>query len=266
MKIIKIKAKNAFTRTRIPGARWVINQYIGCQYACKYCYAKFMNKYYPYGEWGSWIVVKENLPDLVKGKYVEGLVYMSSVSDPYQSVEKVLKLTRKILENMDKWIRLSILTKSDLVLRDIDLFKQFRTIEVGLTINGFNGKLKKDVEPFSPMVKNRINALKELHNNGITSYAFISPIIPWLINIENLIEETRDFVDFYWFEFLNLKASGYWFKNWLKENYPKSYEIIDNEEKLKGFIDEVFKLIKKHKIKVKGVVSHYPKISLSDNA
>ena len=100
MKIIEIKAKRAFTPTRIPGADYVINQYIGCQHACKYCYAKFMCKWYNYGKWGRWIVVKENLPELVKNESVKEEVYMSSVSDPYQPVEKEIKLTRRVLENI----------------------------------------------------------------------------------------------------------------------------------------------------------------------
>ena len=166
MKIVKAKAKRAFTPTKIPGADYVINQYIGCEHACLYCYAKFVCRWYNYGKWGKWIVIKENLPELVKKeKNVKGKVYMSSISDPYQPIEKKVKLTRKILKNMNKKIKLDILTKSDLVLRDIDVFKEFEDIEVGLTINDFD-KLK-EIEPFSPSNKKRINALKKLHENAI---------------------------------------------------------------------------------------------------
>jgi DNA repair photolyase len=101
-RIIRIKAKRAFTPTKIPGADYVINQYVGCQNACRYCYAKFMGRFYPYGEWGRWVVVKENLPELVRRERIKGTVYMSSVSDPYQPIEKELLLTRRILQNMDK--------------------------------------------------------------------------------------------------------------------------------------------------------------------
>ena len=88
MRLIKTKAKRAFTPTKIPGADYVINQYVGCQHACKYCYAKFMCKWHNYGKWGEWVVVKENLPELVKKESVRGKTYMSSVSDPYQPIEK----------------------------------------------------------------------------------------------------------------------------------------------------------------------------------
>jgi len=79
---------------------------------------------------------------------------MSSISDPYQPAEEKLELTRRILKNLDKRIKLSILTKSDLVLRDIDLFKQFENIEVGLTINDFDGESKKCSSLFRRQMKN----------------------------------------------------------------------------------------------------------------
>ncbi len=149
-KIIFTKTRKAYSPTKIPGAKWAINPYIGCEHACKYCYAKFMCAYYNYGKWGSWIVVRENLPELVKGKHVSGIVLMSTVSDAYQPVERKFELTRKILAHMSKSVKLSILTKSNLVLRDVDLFKRFACIEVGLTVNSFEGKLKKEIEPNSP--------------------------------------------------------------------------------------------------------------------
>jgi len=260
IKIIKIKAKKAFTPTKIPGADYVVNQYVGCQHACKYCYAKFMCKWHNYGKWGNWIVVKENVPDLVKKENVLGKVYMSSVSDPYQPIEKKIKLTRNTLKNMSKNIKLKILTKSDLVLRDVDLFKEFRDIEVGLTINGFDGKVKGEIEPFSPNNKKRIHALKVLYENGIKNYAFISPIIPNLVDVKELIKETKNFVNFYWFEFLNLRASGREFKKWLKQKYPESYDVISDKAKAEKYVREVMDAIKEAKIFVKGVCIHYPRL------
>ena len=260
--MIKIEAKKAFTPTKIPGADYVINQYVGCQHACSYCYAKFMCKWYNYGKWGSWVVVKENLPELVKKENVKGEVYMSSVSDPYQPIEKKIKLTRKVLENMNKKIKLSILTKSDLILRDLDVLKEFEDIEVGLTINSFDGKLKKEIEPFSPSNERRIEALKILNENGIKNYAFISPIIPNLVDVEELIKETRNFVNFYWFEFLNLKASGKEFKEWLKKNYPESYDLISDKDKAEKYVREVVKIIKNGNISVKGICVHYPRLMM----
>ncbi|MBP1911116.1 DNA repair photolyase [Thermococcus stetteri] len=113
----------------------------------------------------SWVEIKVNTPELAR-KRVEGSVVMSTVSDPYQPIEAELKLTRRVLQYMDKRNELSILTKSPLVTRDIDLFKLFDRIEVGLTINGFAGREKRLFEPLTPVQKARINALKELKEAG----------------------------------------------------------------------------------------------------
>lgn len=266
VKLIKINAKRAFAPTKIPGADYVINQYIGCEHACKYCYAKFMCKWYNYGEWGRWVVVKENTPELVKKEKVKGKVYMSSVSDPYQPIERELELTRKVLENMDKNTKLGILTKSDLVLRDIDLFKEFEEVEVGLTINGFNKVVKQEIEPFSPKNEERMEALRKLYENGIKTYAFISPIIPNLIDVKHLIRKTRDFVNFYWFEFLNLRASGKRFREWLKQKYPESYKIITNKIEMEKYMRNVVRIIRKSNIRVRGIFIHHPKLkSIEEN-
>jgi len=260
IRIIKIKAKRAFTPTKIPGANYVINQYVGCEHACLYCYAKFMCKWYRYGKWGTWVVVKENLSELVKKESVKGEVYMSSVSDPYQPVEKRLKLTRNVLKNMNKNIKLVILTKSDLVLRDIDIFREFEDVEVGLTINSFDGKVEREIEPFSPSNEKRIESLKVLHENGIKNYAFISPIIPGLTDVEYLIRETRNFTDFYWFEFLNLKASGKEFREWLKQNYSESYDVISGKTEAEKNVNEIINIIKSSNVPIRGICAHYPKL------
>ena len=257
-KIFKVKAKSIFTRTKIPGAKWVINQYVGCQHSCSYCYAKFMCRWRPesYGKWGSWVEAKINAPELIKGKYVDGWVYMSSVSDAYQSIEKELELTRRVLENLNKRIKLSILTKSDLVLRDIDILKKFNNLEVGLTINSFDGKLKEIFEPFSPTNQARINALKILKENNIKTYAFISPIIPGLIDIKKIIKQTKNFTDFYWFEFLNLRLAGQEFTKILKRKFPGSFEIMNNKTKFNGFLKECREIIDSEKINCRGIEIH----------
>ena len=255
MKIIRAKAKNPFGKTKIPGAKFVVNQYIGCGHACRYCYAKFMCKWYDYGEWGSWVIVRENLPELVKGRFVSGWIYMSSVSDAYQPIEAEVKLTRRILRNMNKNIKLRILTKANLVLRDLDLLKEFRCVEVGLTINSFDEELRREIEPNAPSMEERFRALEKLYDAGIRNYGFISPVIPTLTDLDYIIEQTKDFVEYYIIEFLNLKASGD-FRFWLKENYPKSYEILTDQTMLDQVVCKIQRFLAKHKVKVGGIVIH----------
>ena len=258
IRLIKVKAKSIFTRSKLPGVKWAINQYVGCEHACLYCYAKFISKWRPpnYGKWGNWVEAKVNAPELVKGKYVDGSVYMSSISDPYHSIEKELKLTRKILENLDKRIKLSIQTKSDLVLRDLDIFKKFKTIEIGLTINSFSGETKRIFEPFSPSNERRINTLKTLKKNGIITYAFISPIIPGLINLKDVIKKTKDFADYYWFEMINVRGAGKEFMDILRAKFPKSYDILRNKEKFLRFMQLLSPQKTTTKLQPKGQIAY----------
>lgn len=259
MKVIRARARRAFSPTKIPGARWVINQYIGCQHACRYCYAKFMCKWYDYGRWGTWVIVRDNIPELIRGEYVVGEVYMSSVSDPYQPIEEKLELTKKILENMNKKIRISLLTKSDLVLRDVELFKKFKKIEVGLTVNGFERSVKDELEPHSPSIKRRIDTLKELYESGIQNYAFVSPIIPKLTDIEKIIKDTRGFVTRYFFEFLNFRAAGIEFRSLLRDKYWEAYEVMSDIAKFERYVENIIEIIRRSGVKVKGICLHYPK-------
>lgn len=269
MKIIKVRTKNIFTKTKLPGCDFVINQYVGCGHACLYCYSNAickwllrMKKKKVPGKWGSWVIAKINAPELVNGKKIKGLVWMSSLSDPYQPIEGKLKLTRKVLENMSKNIDLTIQTKSDLILRDIDLFKKFKKIGLGLTINGFKGKIKKIFEPFSSTHRRRLRALKILKENGLKTYAFISPIIPYLVDVKKCIKYTKKFVDYYWFEVLNLKASGKEFQEILKNKFQKSYQVMIGREKFRKFVKDLKEIIKKESVKTPGIVIHYPKFKI----
>jgi DNA repair photolyase len=255
-KVIKTEAKEIFTKTKLPGSDWVINQYVGCGHNCSYCYARFIGRWKGYGEWGSWIEAKINAPKLVKGRYVLGRVFMSSISDAYQPIEKELKLTRQVLQNMDKRIKLSILTKSDLVLRDVDLLKQFKEVEVGFTLNTFEGRQKELFEPNSPSYKERIKALRGLKKNGIRTYAFVSPIIPGLIDVTKLIQEVGDAADFWWFEFINMRGAGKQFAEILEKNYPESYKIVTDKERFTEYKKEVEELVKKSGIIVRGIETH----------
>ena len=256
MKIIQTKVKEILTRTKLPGADWVINPYIGCGHNCNYCYARFIARWKKHGKWGSWIETKINAPELLKNRKIKGEVFMSSICDAWQPIEKKLKLTRKILENLDKNTKLSILTKSDLILRDLDLLKKFKNLEVGMTINSFEGKTKKFFEPDSPSNQARIQALKILHKNGISTYAFISPIMPGLIDVKKIFQETKEFVDFYWLELINLRGAGLKFNNFLQKTYPKSLKILKNKTLFKEFIQEIKAAISKNGVKIKNIEIH----------
>ncbi len=255
VRVIKRRARTLYTRSRIPGVDWSVNQYVGCSFACPYCYAKNVVRENE-AEWGSWVIVKVNAPELAR-KRVSGRVVMSTVSDPYQPIEAELKLTRSVLRFMDKRNELSILTKSPLVTRDIDLFRLFDSIEVGLTVNSFEGREKALLEPLTPVMKARINALQELHDAGLRTYAFVSPIIPGVTDVSAIVEETKDFVDHYFFEVLNLRKAGGAFESTLRENFPESHRTLTRAEFFKAFVNNLVAEIRSLGVRAEGIETHF---------
>jgi DNA repair photolyase len=147
--------------------------------------------------WGSFVDVKMNAPEVLRRqmrKAAKGNILISSVTDPYQPIEEKYKLTRQCLEILLQYqFPVDILTKSPLVLRDVDLIKEFEEIEVGITITTDDDAIKKIFEPYAPPVDARIHALKTLHGNGVKTYAFIGPLLP--MNPEALSEKINPYVD-----------------------------------------------------------------------
>lgn len=256
MKIFEKEAKSIYTRTKLPGTEYTINQYVGCGHRCAYCYARYMSRWKEYGQWGTWIEVKTNAPELARGK-VKGEVSMSSVSDPYQPLEKETQLTRRVLENMDKDIILSILTKSDLVLRDIDILKKFNNISVGLTVNCFPEKVRKILEPHAPPNEKRIKALKKLNKEGIDTYCFISPVIPKLTEVREVLKKTREIVSYYLIEVLNTRLGGENLREILKDKFPESYAYVKDRKKMEKFAELLKNYLEEAKAPVAAFIGHF---------
>ncbi len=179
----EIYAKSILSKSGIGGIDYCINPYVGCANACSYCYASFMKKYTGHLEpWGEFVDVKMNAPDLLARQTRrprQGTVVLSSVTDPYQPAEATYKVTKGCLEVLTgTGLSVSVLTKSPLVVRDIDLFRKIDDVEVGITITTENDSIRRVFEPKAPAIAKRIEALKVLHGNGIRTYVFIGPLLP----------------------------------------------------------------------------------------
>jgi len=186
--IKEIKAKSILVSSKLPDTDYVINPYTGCAFGCSYCYASFMGRFVgkKIDDWGNYVFVKANLVEVLE-KQLEKIkdktktIFLSSVTDPYQGIENKYKLTRKALELLVKYKwkgKIGILTKSNLVLRDIDLFKKLKKVEVGLTITSTDDKVSRFLERSAPPVSLRLKALKKLNEEGIKTYAFVGPLLP----------------------------------------------------------------------------------------
>jgi len=212
MNIVETTCKSILTPSKLPDADYVINPYTGCQHGCVYCYAEFMRKYTKHEEeWGGFVDVKINSPDLIKylKKYSGKRILIGSVTDGYAPIEKQYSITRKILEKLLPFdSQVEILTKSKLVLRDINLLKMFPDITVGFSISTLNKEYCNLLEPKATIGEFRIKALKELHEAGIKTYLFLSPIFPVITDVDEIIELAAPHVDYLMFENLNVRKNN----------------------------------------------------------
>lgn len=236
MKIKDITVNDYLTKSNLPASDYVINPYVGCSHGCKYCYASFMKSFTGHKEnWGDFVDIKRCSKKINLRKISKKSVFLSSVTDCYNELEGKYLITREILKQLvDSDCYLSISTKSSLILRDIDLLKQIKNLTVSMSINTLNEKFKNDMDNASS-IKERLNTLKELHKNGIYTVLFMSPIFPYITKWKEIIEISKEYVDEYWFENLNLRGS---YKtdilDYIKENYnevyPKYIEIYNNKK------------------------------------
>ena len=197
MKIKEVHAKSILSPSKIYD--YVVNPYIGCQHACSYCYARFMKRFTGHKEsWGDFVDIKINAPDLltkeIKKKKM-GTVWVSGVCDPYQPLESKYKLTRHCLAILvqNDW-PVFIQTRSPLVLRDLDIFKKTKNIEVGLSVTTANDEIRKIFEPYAPPVMERLRAIQTLHQNGVRTYVMIAPILPEADNLIKILAGKVDYI------------------------------------------------------------------------
>jgi len=178
---------------------YCLNPYTGCEHACRYCYARlFIRRFSGHREpWGEFVDIKFNAPLLLEKqlqKSRKGKIWISSVTDPYQPLERKFMLTRKCLEILSKTtFPVVIQTKSALILRDLDLITCFKDIEVGFTITTDDERISRLFEPHASRVKERLEALEKVHEKGIKTFAFIGPILPG--NPKRLIENLEGKVE-----------------------------------------------------------------------
>ena len=249
-KINELTAKTVFTKSGLPGSDWVINPYNGCLFGCMYCYAAQIARWHhPNEEWGSFLDVKINAPEVLKRELVKlekkfgtkdfGSIFFSSATDPYVGLEAKYRLTRKCLEVLADFNyqgAIAIQTKSPLVTQDIDVLRRLKNVSVGFTITSLEDKVSQFLEVKAPLVSQRIQALEFLHKVGISTYAFVGPILPYFLQNEHVLHDLLDAlqrvgVKEVWFEHINLnpkiKARLY---AYLAKTAPQLIPIFDSAD------------------------------------
>ncbi len=154
--MIEIKVKTALSKSGLKELDYALNPYLGCRFSCVYCYARYFSPTEVKERWGEVVVVKSNLLEVLRREVAikrKGVVGVSTITDPYQPIESERKLTRGSLKILlESGFRVSIQTKSPLVLRDLDLLLSHKEkVDVGLTITTANRDLSKTLEPLAPL-------------------------------------------------------------------------------------------------------------------
>lgn len=200
MKIETIEAKSALVKSNLPDADYVINPYIGCRFGCAYCYASFMGR--SVGEareaWGEYVYVKINLPQLLRrelrrvmGSGKQPTILLSSVTDAWQGVEKRYKITRQVLEILVEQRYggcVAALTKSPLILRDVDLLGQLAHVDIGVTVTTDDDEVSRALEAHAPRATRRLELVESLVRLELPVYVFIGPLLPHLAAMPERLE------------------------------------------------------------------------------
>ena len=236
----EIRAKSALNK--VPegpyGFGWTVNPYRGCSHASVYCFARPTHTYLGFGagrDFEREIVVKVNAPEvlaveLARPSWKRELVALGTNTDPYQWVEGRYRLTRGILEELDRAeTPVSVLTKSPLVLSDLPLFERMnekRDVRVNLSVPTVDESAWRSTEPHTPSPRARLEAVAELKRRGISSGILIAPIMPGINDrpeqIEPILEAaTEAGADFVTPIALNLrKETRDVFFEWLGQERP----------------------------------------------
>ena len=175
-----VQCRRALSPSGLPGIDYALNPYGGCEHGCIYCYAPEVT----HTDWQEWRVVrvKANVVTRLAAELpgISGTIGIGTVTDPYQGAEKRFQLTRRCLEVLrDRGYRTHIHTKSDLILRDLDLIAAGPG-EVGVTVTGLNENRSKITEPGAPLPARRLEALRQLSAASVDCYVLIGPVLDHL--------------------------------------------------------------------------------------
>lgn len=199
-KVTKRRVSQILTKPTgaLKGLDYTVNPYVGCSFACAYCYAAFFQpEDDKANDWGYWVEVKENALDILRReshKLAGAHVMFGSVTDPYQPLERKTGLTRSLLEHMARITpqpRIRVQTRSPIVARDIELLQQFEKLTVGMSITTDDDATRRRYEPSCASIDQRFAAVRKLADAGIQVTLSMAPLLP-ITDVEALARRVRD--------------------------------------------------------------------------
>jgi DNA repair photolyase len=240
--------KTIITRNNSPdvGFETSLNPYRGCEHGCIYCYARPTHEYLGFSaglDFESKIMVKTNAPQLLRAElerpgWKPQVLVMSGVTDPYQPIEKKLRITRSCLEVLAKFRNpVAIITKNRLVMRDADILRElanYNAVAVNISVTSLDPKLQRVLEPRTSSPQARLDTISQLHAAGIPVGVMVAPVIPGLTDHEvpKILEACANAgAQFAGYTIVRLPwAVAPLFEHWLEEHFP------DRKEKVLGRI------------------------------
>ncbi len=237
-------AKSIITSNKSPDIPFdtSVNPYRGCEHGCIYCYARPTHAYWglsPGIDFETKLTARVNAPELLrteiaKANYRPRPLAFGTNTDPYQPIERGLKLTRRIIEVLSETNHpLTIVTKSALVIRDLDLLQPMAEkglLKVAISVTTLDGKLARRMEPRASQPEKRLDALGELSEAGVPTMVMVAPLIPGLTDheMERILELSAN---------AGVKETGYvllrlpleikdLFNDWLVEEFPNKAKRV----------------------------------------
>lgn len=228
MKIVEFRGRPVMEPCTLEYYNYTFAAYVGCQHRCLYCYTQNQADL----DWDSEVGIIPDFREQLAG-FLEHLppqvVYVGGDTDPYQPIEAERRYTRQALEEMaDRGFSGSILTKSDLFTRDIDILKKMPEPSVGVSIAFNDESVRRRFETDARPTAKRLEALRKAKEAGIATYVLICPVFPHLTDAVALVNEVCSYADRIWIYSLEIKSETD--RNWkrveriLREHYP---ELLD---------------------------------------
>ncbi len=248
---------NRCTVARMPFT-WTINPYRGCEFACKYCYARYTHEFMELRDGVDFerkIYIKQNAAELLRQELRRVKpgeeIAIGTATDPYQPIERRLEVTRAILEELSRHagLELGIVTKSNLVLRDIDVLQRIaenNQIFVNVTITTLNVDLARILEPRAPRPDLRMETVRKLNLEGVNAGVICAPVIPSITDsprdLEALVRATAEAGGKYIYANpLFLKpCSAAIFLPFLEKEFPQLVDSYQQRYKDRAFLPKAY--------------------------
>ncbi len=238
---------------------WTINPYRGCEFACKYCYARYTHEFMEMRngvDFEQKIYAKQHAADLLRQELRRVKpgeeIAIGTATDPYQPIEKKLEITRAILQELARHsgFELGIVTKSNLIVRDIDLLKEIskqNQIAVNFTVTTTNVELARLLEPRAPRPDLRLEALQKLREAGIAAGVICAPVLPGITDSPRQLEAVvrpaaaAKATHIYGNPLFLKPCSAAVFLPFLKEHFPKLAPDYEQRFKNRAFVPAAYR-------------------------